>query len=150
MQELPLREIHLPYPISWWPLAFGWWLLLGLGIVLLVFLFFAIWSFFKPTLKKEASKALETIEQVYHENGNSVECLIELSSFLRRAMLSRGEKVAGVTGRAWLEVLDQPLGSAEFSQGIGNILLSGPYRHSVDADELLELLDLCRKWVKCL
>jgi hypothetical protein len=33
-----LRELHLPEPISWWPLAPGWWLLALVGSALLVWL----------------------------------------------------------------------------------------------------------------
>jgi hypothetical protein len=28
-----LRDVHLPDPISWWPPAFGWWMIMGLLII---------------------------------------------------------------------------------------------------------------------
>ena len=31
-----LRDIHLPEPISWWPLAPGWWLLIIIALALMV------------------------------------------------------------------------------------------------------------------
>ena len=24
-----LRDVHMPDPISWWPPAFGWWMIMG-------------------------------------------------------------------------------------------------------------------------
>ena len=33
--QIPLRGLHFPEPISWWPLAPGWWLLLAIFLVVL-------------------------------------------------------------------------------------------------------------------
>lgn len=152
MIELPLRDIHLPDPISWWPLAPGWWMVLG-GILLLCFIVAMILrKIFKPTLKKQASRVLDRIEQTFHETENATGCLSELSVFLRRVVLSRNDplKSAGLTGKAWLELLDEPLKEPEFSQGVGQILLKGPYQSKVEKEDVSQLIQLCRKWVNCL
>ena len=39
-EQIPLRDLHLPEAIGWWPLAPGWWLLIALGVVLLAYLLF--------------------------------------------------------------------------------------------------------------
>lgn len=152
MMDLPLRDIHLPDPVSWWPLAFGWWLVFSGVVLLILAAVMVLKRLLKPTLKKEASKALDHIERTFLENDDASQCLSELSTFLRRAMLSRKDssKVAGVTGEAWLDLLDAPLGEHAFSQGIGRILLTGPYVPQVDKEEVVDLIQLCRQWVKTL
>lgn len=147
--DLELRDVHLPDPISWWPLAPGYWLLLG--IILLVILLTVIFlkERFTPNLRKQAAAELDKIEKSFQESDDATRCLSELSVLLRRAVLSQNHpiSVAGLTGPAWLELLDQPLKKPEFSQGIGQILLSGPYQHHVESDEVSRLIQLCRKWV---
>ncbi|MEJ2181709.1 MAG: DUF4381 domain-containing protein [Gammaproteobacteria bacterium] len=32
--SLPLRDIHMPDTVYWWPLAIGWWILLGLLVAI--------------------------------------------------------------------------------------------------------------------
>ena len=34
--SLPLRDIHLPAPLGWWPLAPGWWIVGALVFALLI------------------------------------------------------------------------------------------------------------------
>ncbi len=153
MNELPLRDIHLPEPISWWPLALGWWLILA---ALVGFTLFACWYIKKrktPTLKKEAIKELERIECLLHMKEDPACCLAELSVFLRRVILSQKSDTprrASLTGDAYLRLLDKPLGTAEFSQGAGRILLAGPYQAEADYEAVLELVELCKRWVNSL
>ena len=117
MTELPLRDIHLPDPISWWPLAFGWWLAFGVVFLLILLAVVIIKRRLKPTLKKQAATALDIIEKEFYETEDGAQCLSELSVLLRRAILSQHPlKSAGLTGKAWLELLDQPLKEPEFSK----------------------------------
>ena len=37
--ELPLRDLHLPNPVGWWPLAPGWWFLIALALALMAWMF---------------------------------------------------------------------------------------------------------------
>ncbi|MEM8682735.1 MAG: DUF4381 domain-containing protein [Pseudomonadota bacterium] len=34
--EIPIRDLHLPPEISWWPLAPGWWVILAIVAIVLV------------------------------------------------------------------------------------------------------------------
>lgn len=147
--ELPLKDIHLPDSISWWPLAAGWWILLCIALAFFVLAFVFIRRYFKPSLKKDASKELHAIEQLFQRTQNATQCVADLSILLRRVVLSQKHQVptAGVTGSAWLKLLDQALGTSEFSQGPGQILLVGPYQPAVEKDEIDQLIKLCHKWV---
>ena len=155
ISQLPLRDIHLPNPISWWPLAAGWWIVICSSVVLLILSFLVLRKYFKLTLRKEALKSLESIQNTYAKDHDAVACLAELSSFLRRVMLSRAHGTvsasitspASLTGQAWLEFLDKSLDKPEFSTGAGQLLLDGPYQSTVDNNDLHDLLQLCQKWV---
>lgn len=148
MTELPLRDIHLPDSISWWPPAIGWWILLGVicvGIIVLLWLS-------RPTLKKEALKALHRIEKEFLQTGNAEKSMSELSVLFRRVVMSQKNsmKSGGVTGNAWLALLDKQINETEFSNGMGQILLTGPYQRRIEKESVSEIIKLCRKWVKSL
>lgn len=145
MNELPLRDIHLPPHTSWWPPAIGWWVLLGLVIAL----FFVYKYLTKSSLRKEATEVLDRIEREYHQHGDASESLRELSALLRRVVLSQqgSEKSAGITGQEWLKLLDKNLGESEFSEGAGQHLLTGPYDRFFEKQNVPEIIQLCRKWV---
>jgi hypothetical protein len=148
---LPLRDIHLPGPVSWWPPAPGWWLLAGLLLALAVL---AVWWLRRRRRLRLAAvtlarRELEAIEAA-HKAGETPEQIVQrLSVLLRRVCISLfpRDQAAGLTGREWLEFLDQPLQRPAFSEGPGRLLAEAPYRPSVPAQEIAPLLDLTREWL---
>lgn len=150
MEELPLRDIHLPNPISWWPLALGWWLVIGIIIFCIICVFIIIKYFMRPTLYREAATALDRIESDFHQHGDATCSMKEISALLRRVILSQknSDKKGGITGHAWLEILDKNLNGEEFREGAGKYLLSGPYQENFDKKNVPEIIELCRKWIK--
>lgn len=148
--DLPLRDIHLPEAISWWPLAIGWWLVIAAFMIVVLGGSFLLWRALRPTLRKEASLVLDEIENAFQVNEDAHVCLSELSKFLRRAAISQKDrlKIGGLTGEPWLHILDRQMGKPEFSQGPGRILLTGPYCPQADKEQVFEVIQLCRKWVK--
>lgn len=154
-QSLPLRDIHLPPAISWWPPAPGWWYLLA-GVVILVGLALLIRRWYKKgALRREALTRLRQIETAYEQEGDCIKLSQELSILLRRIVLSNRpkEQVAGLTGENWLRFLDEhnPVSnkknSSAFQQGAGRILITAPYQKQVDKEEVDRLLGLCQKWI---
>jgi hypothetical protein len=145
-QELPLRDVHLPPPVGWWPLAPGWWIALGLALATILLAIYLIRRWRRQTLIKLALAELKAIET--GELG-APEKLREISMLLRRIALTaypRAE-IAGLAGEAWLQWLDQPFGQPRFSLGAGRLLLTGPYQRLADAD-LAGLCALCREWLE--
>jgi hypothetical protein len=146
-EQIPLRDLHLPEAIGWWPPAPGWWVLLGLLVAGLILLARALHRHHqRGAARRLALAELARLERTYGMNGNTAALAVRTSDLLRRAMLAyapRGE-VAGLTGRAWLEWLDRGLDRQPFSRGPGRTLGDLPYRNpaqlheDVDVDGLIE------------
>ena len=149
--DLPLRDIHLPDGVAWWPLAYGWWVLLA-GLVIIVLLsFFLYWR--NQKMKKSAiSKAREELSRItaeYQQNGDPLVLSRELSILLRRLCISLFPRteVASLTGVEWLAFLDRYVQGAPFSQGQGRMLVDAPYRQSVEVDQVEDFVQQCRNWI---
>jgi len=52
--SIPLRDIHLPDPIGWWPPAPGWSIVLGLLVLASAGLAFALWHRHRRRLQRAA------------------------------------------------------------------------------------------------
>ena len=130
-EQLPLRDLHLPPEISWWPLAPGWWAVLAIlaaGLVWLLYQSLQRWRAGRP--RRAALRQLLLLNKEYQASGNIQWLGIELSALLRRAMLAYAPRseIAGLTGRSWLRWLDRDLNESLFSAGPGQMLESLPYR----------------------
>jgi len=129
--QLSLRDLHLPVPIDWWPLAPGWWLLIALALFGLGWLLLLAWRtrrFNAP--RRYTIRALAELEAEYLTNRNPVALGRQVSALLRRGMLAYAPRheVAGLTGDSWLKWLDQGLPVPYFHTEGGKSLLQLPYR----------------------
>lgn len=144
--ELPLRDIHLPEPVGWWPPAPGWWLLL-VGVPVLLALLVWLWRLLRRKTPKKL--ALRELEAIAASDAEAREKIRQLAILLRRTALSvyPREAVASLVGTEWLAFLDAPMPGKGFSEGVGRLLVDAPYRRDVQ-DDLAPLFALCREWIK--
>lgn len=148
-QLLPIKDIHLPVAISWWPLAPGWWIALGL-ILLMVMVWqyrHQIRAWFAPSVRSIALRRLDEI--VREDDLNTQQKAQRVSQLLRQSAISHGlrDQVAGLTGEQWLQFLDGDNPQKPFSTGIGRSLIDAPYRQDVELDTDA-IVELTRSWLK--
>ena len=149
--SLPLRDIHLPDAVSWWPLAPGWWIVMFAAIALLAFVMYLFRRYrqYHASIPYQASLELDRIKNQFTLNQDKSCLLKELSALLRRISISLygREKVAALIGEDWLLFLDRYMPNNEFSEGKGRILMTGPYRAHTDYDSA-ELIHLVTNWLE--
>ena len=129
--QLPLRDLHLPDAVGWWPLAPGWWVLIALTAIALGYLVlrgFRAWRF--NASRRYAIRELAAVEADYLNHRNAVTLGRQISELMRRAMLAYAPRleVAGLTGERWLQWLDHDLPVPYFHTEGGKSLLQLPYR----------------------
>ena len=158
-----LADIHLPQSIGVWPIAPGWWVLLGLFFLLCLL----IYIFSKETkiqkkritpkqLKRLAVKELSAIEHHYQTADNPHDSIKQLSIFLRRFALSHyhREQVASLADAQWLILLDNMSDPSHqtqlFSSKFSQLLTQAPYQSAntiLDTKLINELFSTTTKLV---
>jgi hypothetical protein len=146
---LDLKDIHEPEAIGWWPPAIGWWLL---AITIPLLIVFLVWLYKKLTRKTALKTAKKMLAQIKQDTGqDNLRKLCGLSMLIRRVVISVSprDKAAGLTGRQWLAFLDRSVTGMPFSEGIGRLLVDGPYRNTQPTElEISQLITLCEDWLK--
>ncbi len=150
-QALPLRDIHLPDPVSFWPPAPGWWLLCGIVVAAAIAAFYMYHRNrrLKVSAVNQARAELQDIIRGYSATGNQTEAIRKISVLLRRLSISlfpRAE-TASLTGQEWLVFLDRQMEGNPFSRGAGRILAEAPYRPDITDSELESLFQHCHDWI---
>ncbi len=147
---LDLLDIHSAPPPEFWPPAPGWWVLGILGITLLTLV--AVWLYRRYRLYRQRQQVLAELDQlkIFDADQQAAEFATAVSTLLRRVALMRfpRQRVAPLSGTAWLHFLDETGGNGEFTTGPGQVLGQGPYvphPQDVPADRLLLL---ARSWIK--
>lgn len=94
-----LRDIRLPNPISWWPLAPGWWGVLSL--LVLISAGVMIWIMLrKYTVRYLALRELESLRA-----DDPVAFATSLSVLLRRVAMRKDQAIGQLKGADWAAFL---------------------------------------------
>lgn len=147
---LELRDIHGIDPISWWPPAIGWWLVL-LAVIAAAYFAWTWWSEGRINWRSDARARLRELERrLHHDKPEMV--LVELSIVLRRAAIARfGRRhCAGLTGRRWLSFLADHDPKGFDWPGRAKAMIDAPYapeRVLLDAAAVALLIKAGRHWV---
>lgn len=153
--SLPLREIHLPGSVGWWPPAPGWWILPGIVLLggALVWYFRRLYKRRRYSAVNMARRELDGIRSRFDADRDAGHCVRSVSGLLRRLCISvfpRNES-AGLTGAEWLAFLRAGTGSEDGErekedgrfQDMGRLLLEAPYRREVAEEEVEALISFC-------
>ena len=141
--ELPLRDIHLPSGVDWFPPAAGWWVVAVAVTLAVGGGLFWLWRRHRRNRFIREAQALLVALRASAAQRSPLQQVDEIAALLRRVAISRygRHEVAGHTGDAWLQFLDRSGKTRGFTQGPGRIL--GPLRFQpdppVDVDALAQL-----------
>lgn len=144
-----LRDISLPEPVGWWPMAPGWYFLILAGLVVLAFTFYRAHRYrMNGRAKRQALQLLESYLQEYKDIRNSQLSSARVSELLRRVALVYfpREQVASLQGEDWLRFLNNTVKGVNFD-AVRHCLLESPYQPAKNIS--LEPLFICAKaWIK--
>ena len=148
-----LRDIHVPDPISWWPIAPGWY---GLVVLMLLFLFAGFWGrriYRRGEAKREGLRLLLIYEKQAQQGDSSAVICAQVTELLRRVALVYfpRQDIAGLQGDDWIMFLNQTGKRTDFMR-VRKLLLETPYQSLAMAHDKLEdltlLFTLVRTWIK--
>jgi type II secretory pathway pseudopilin PulG len=158
-----LRDIRLPEPIGWWPLAPGWWALAAL--VLLLAAAALAWSILRRRTRRFAALAelqalrarLEASEDAGRDTGEGrgestgadASVAADLAALVRRVALSaQGRHLARLSDRNWAEAL--AAGRTGLPPEIASLLAEAPYRRpeTLDPARVKRLLGPTETWIR--
>lgn len=147
--EIPLRDIHLPEPVSWWPPAPGWWWLAGCVLLLALVAAIAWWRRRRGRIVRAARTEFRAISDRYAQTADTAELVRQLSRLARRCALALApdSHVAAATGTEWQAVLAQLTRSGDIEPWLRDTLVAAPYRRANDIDGA-RLLEAFEHWLQ--
>ncbi|GAD80174.1 DUF4381 domain-containing protein [Vibrio ezurae] len=140
---LPLKSLHLPSEPSAWPLAWGYWGVLALIVIVLLA------AFIMQKKIRNRSRAKKAALHIINQPSQPL-TISEVQELLRQAALSYFPRndIAHLTGEQWLSFLDSQLSSPRFvtknEQWQKGLYSSGVNEHQTDT----ELIQDCAYWLE--
>lgn len=146
-----LKDIHLPAPVSIFPLAPGWYIVLAVMLVIIVLLI--LWQLRRASKQYKLKQVLVLLAQIEakaqaSEPKQREEVLPEISILLKRVARDKFSELhpQNLFGEKWLQFLDRSGKTTEFTSGTGRVLLDVYKRQSLENPQ--ELLGVVKNWLR--
>ena len=124
-----LCDIAIGPPVSWWPLAPGWWVVIGIAVVVIAVAAWRVWMRWQANAYRRA--ALDELG-----NAKTASAIAELLKRTALAAFPRMD-VASLSGSAWCQWLSDTMGR-EVPTNVTEALTRGVFERTttVQTDEL--------------
>ena len=150
-----LNDIVLPASVSWWPMANGWYFLIGFFLIAIVWLAYrSIRRWNKDSYRREALQELHLLAERTQNAENRAASLRQLPVLLKRSALSAypRQQVAALSGADWIGFLNSQTNRPVFTDTTAGLLNSISYNtgnlDNIDDSSKAALLDAIKKWLK--
>ena len=150
-----LNDIVLPATIGWWPLATGWYVLIGFLLISLAwFSYRLLRRWIKNSYRRAALHELQLLEERIQQPEVRDASLRQIPVLLKRTALSvyPRKQVASLTGKDWFYFLNSTVKNPLFTESSASTLNMVTYStgglSTVDAQATTALLDASRSWLK--
>ncbi len=132
-----LRDIVEPAPVSWWPLAPGWWVVIGVIAILVIVFAIRMWQNWKSNAYRRAA-----VDEL-----RSASSAATIAEILKRTALCAYPRtqVASLSGSAWTDWLSET-GRTTVPATVAQLLTSGMFRDTTDS--VPPLSDFATIWIK--
>ncbi len=145
MNSLPeIHDIYIPDGVSAFPLAAGWWIVLGSIVCLFILFKFISWSI-KTSKKYYALNKLKKIEV-----ESPVDAAIKISELLRRICNVKFKNASVLYGDEWIAFLNEHTGH-KLSEKAAKLLVYAPFMDKKDklysSETASELKEFCKNWI---
>lgn len=145
-----LHDIVTPGPVTWWPPAPGWYVVIAIAAAAVMVLLWKGWRHWRRNrYRGEALRELARLRQAGPDGD-----LRKTPVLLKRAALSAWPRsaVAGLVGADWHRFLDASADTDRFCSGAGALLDRLSYESGSDTllsrQEAAAVLDAAQFWLK--
>lgn len=150
-----LNDIVLPATVSWWPLAPGWYVLIGILLIALAWLGYrSIQCWVNNRYRRAALRELQILEERINHPEERDAGLRQIPVLLKRTALSvyPRRQVASLSGKDWFQFLDSTEKNPSFTATTTNTLNTVSYStgglRAVDSQATHALISASRSWLK--
>ncbi|MCU7555169.1 DUF4381 domain-containing protein [Alteromonas sp. ASW11-19] len=143
-----LRDIHTPDPVSAWPLAWGWWCVIALVLMLVSF---GVYRYVKHRRRQRPRR--EALRQLSAVSARDDDWPTQLNGLMKRVALVYypSSEVAALYGEQWQQFLLKTLPARKASQAQGGLQQLNAQRYqptTADATAFDDAVAGVRVWLR--